>query len=193
MNDFMYLDNQLLIATPSMMDPYFQKSVVYICEHNDRGAMGIIINHPMSITIEDLLVHMEILSAESRDENLPQSISQSVLAGGPVQRERGFVIHRPAGLWQSSFVMPNDLTITTSRDILQALIEHNGPEQLLVALGYAGWEAGQLEVELASNAWINCPVDFNLLFATPAEQRWEMAGHLLGVNLFDMPNTFGHA
>jgi putative transcriptional regulator len=193
MNDFMYLDNQLLIATPSMTDPYFQKSVVYICEHNDRGAMGIIVNHPMSINIEDLLVHMEILSAENNDENLPQSILQPVLAGGPVQRERGFVIHRPAGQWQSSFVMPNDLTITTSRDILQALIEHNGPEQLLVALGYAGWEPGQLEAELASNSWINCPVDFQLLFATPAEQRWEKAGQLLGVNISNLPNTFGHA
>ena len=189
----MYLDNQLLIATPSMTDPYFQKSVVYICEHNDRGAMGIIVNHPMSINIEDLLVHMEILSAENNDENLPQSILQPVLAGGPVQRERGFVIHRPAGQWQSSFVMPNDLTITTSRDILQALIEHNGPEQLLVALGYAGWEPGQLEAELASNSWINCPVDFQLLFATPAEQRWEKAGQLLGVNISNLPNTFGHA
>jgi len=192
MQDSLYLENQLLIATPSMTDPYFQKSVVFICEHNERGAMGIIVNHPMSITIEDLLIHMEILSPENRQENLPAILSQPVLAGGPVQRERGFVIHHPAGKWQSSFVMPNDLTITTSRDILQALVDNQGPARLLAALGYAGWEAGQLEEELINNSWINCPVDFQLLFETPAELRWEKAGQLLGVNLANLLSTVGH-
>lgn len=193
MQSFTYLENQLLIATPGITDSYFQKSVVYLCEHNERGAMGIIINHPMSITIEDLLLHMEIIASETKEQTQPAKLSNPVLAGGPVQRERGFVIHRPAGKWQSSFIMPEDLTVTTSRDVLQAVAEHQGPEQILIALGYAGWEAGQLEEELANNSWINCPVNYQLLFDTPLEQRWEMAGKLLGINLSDLPNTFGHA
>lgn len=193
MSDFVYLDNQLLVATPSMMDPYFQKSVVYICEHSDKGAMGIVINHSMSITLHDLLLHMEIISPNDKEEDLPAIIHQAVLSGGPVQRERGFVLHYPAGNWQSSFVMRNDLTVTTSRDILQAIVNNQGPEKALIALGYTGWEPGQLEEELISNTWINCPADLKLIFDTPAEQRWAAAGKLMGIDLSSLPDTAGHA
>ena len=192
MGDF-NLHNQILIATPSMQDPYFQKSVAYVCEHNDRGAMGIIINHPMSITMADLLHHMELLGNDTDAEEIPLHLQQPVLAGGPLQRERGFVLHRPAGTWQSSFVIDNDLTITTSRDILQAMVDHQGPEQVLIALGYTGWEAGQLEEEIAQNSWINCGVDYRILFDTPPEQRWQAAGRLLGIDLNSFPNAMGHA
>ncbi len=197
MNDTTSFQNQFLIATPGMSDPYFQKCVVYICEHNDRGAMGLIINQPMSITLADLLKHMEILPQDADLTALPAYFQQTIFAGGPLQRERGFMLHSPPGQWQSSFVMQNDVTVTTSRDILQALIEpteeKKNPEKILVALGYANWEPGQLEEELIQNSWLTCPVDKSILFDTPAEQRWEATGHLLGVDLLSFPSVCGHA
>ncbi|MFI4954458.1 MAG: YqgE/AlgH family protein [Gammaproteobacteria bacterium] len=197
MNDLTSLQNQFLIATPGMGDPYFQKCVVYICEHNERGAMGIIINQPMSITLADLLKHMEILPQDAELSNLPAYLQQAIFAGGPLQRERGFVLHSPPGQWQSSFVMESDITVTTSRDILQALVEPSEgkepPEALLVALGYANWEPGQLEEELIQNSWLTSAIDKSILFNTPAEQRWQASGRLLGVDLLSLPSVFGHA
>jgi putative transcriptional regulator len=197
MNDSTSFQNQFLIATPGMSDPYFQKCVVYVCEHNDRGAMGLIINQPMSITLADLLKHMEILAQDADVTVLPAYFQQAIFAGGPLQRERGFVVHSPPGQWQSSFVMQNDVTVTTSRDILQALIEpteeKKNPEKILVALGYANWEPGQLEEELIQNSWLTCPVDKSILCDIPAEQRWEASGKLLGVDLLSFPSVCGHA
>ncbi len=197
MDDLLSLQNQFLIATPGMNDPYYQKCVVYICEHNDRGAMGIIINQPMSITLADLLKHMEILPQDVDVSNLPAYLQQTIYAGGPLQRERGFVLHVPAGEWQSSFVMESDITVTTSRDILQALVEPTEekppPRDLLVALGYANWESGQLEEELTQNAWLTCAIDKSILFDIPAEERWQAAGNLLGVDLLSLPSVYGHA
>ena len=197
MDDLTSLQNQFLIATPGMTDPYFQKSVIYVCEHTERGTMGIIVNQPMSITLADLLKHMEILPQDADLNNLPAYLQQSIYAGGPLQRERGFVIHHPAGHWQSSFVLETDITVTTSRDILQALVQpeegKEPPNELMIALGYTNWEPGQLEEELIQNAWLTCPVDKTILFNTPAESRWEASGRLLGIDLLSLPSAFGHA
>lgn len=197
MTDVISLQNQFLIATPSMTDPYFQKSVIYICEHNERGAMGIIINQPMSITLADLLKHMEILPQDAELTHLPPYLQQAIFAGGPLQRERGFVLHSPPGEWQSSFTLEGNIAVTTSRDILQALVEPSeekmSPEALLVALGYTNWEAGQLEDELTQNSWLTTKMDKTVLFDIPPEQRWEAAGHLLGIDLLSLPSVFGHA
>lgn len=195
MKEFTYLENQLLIATPSIGDPYFHKSLIFLCEHNDEGAMGIMVNQPMNITLSDLLKHMELIKAEEPLEShaIPPSFEQHVLAGGPLQRERGFVLHSPAGTWQSSFTVNESLAVTTSRDILQAVVDGTGPQDVLVALGYTGWDAGQLEEEIIQNHWLNCSVNNDILFRMPAEQRWEAAGHLLGIDLNRFSSFFGHA
>jgi putative transcriptional regulator len=197
MNEPSYLQNQLLIATPGGNDPYFHKAVIYLCEHTSNGAMGIVINQPMNVSIMDLLKHMELVNKEADPETLSTLFEQLVFAGGPLQRERGFVLHHPAGKWQSSFSPSDEVTITTSRDILQALVDgkeqSDMPEDLIVALGYTGWDAGQLEDEITHNFWLTCPANNQILFHTPIEQRWEAAGRLLGIDLNSFPSLFGHA
>lgn len=196
MNDASSLQNQLLIATPGGSDPYFHKAVIYICEHSSSGAMGIVINQPMSVSIIDLLKHMELVNKEVDQEALSPLFQQLVLAGGPLQRERGFVLHHPAGKWQSSFSPNSELAITTSRDILQALVEGTAsemPDDLLIALGYTGWDAGQLEEEISQNFWLTAAADNHILFHTPIEQRWEASGRLLGIDLNSFPSLYGHA
>ncbi|OKY26337.1 MULTISPECIES: YqgE/AlgH family protein [Thalassotalea] len=182
------LENHLLIAMPSLDDPYFNKTVTYICEHNDDGAMGIIINLPINITLNELLAQIE----EDGDEKLPE-LAQQVLTGGPVSRDRGFVLHSPQSGWSSSLALSDDVMITTSKDILQALGSDDAPDKFMVTLGYAGWGPGQLEQEIKANSWLITPADSQILFDTPIEQRWQKATEKLGIDIAHLSTDIGHA
>jgi putative transcriptional regulator len=182
------LQNHFLVAMPALSDSFFHRSVVYLCEHDQNGAMGLIINRPTRVMLEELLSHLEI------DNHADSLKTTPVLFGGPVQKGQGMVIHdqhRPE--WKSSLQLADDIILTTSTDILEAIGQNNGPEHALVTLGYAGWEAGQLEQELAENSWLTVPATRELLFDTPADKRWQAAAQLLGVDIHLMSNTTGHA
>lgn len=185
MSDF--LTDHFLIAMPTLADPNFTHTVTYICEHNSEGAMGIVINRPLELSLGDVLEHMEI-SAGGRVDT-----ATSIYGGGPVQQEHGFVLHQPVGMWESSLAITDEIAVTTSRDILRAIAHGEGPQRYLVALGYAGWGAGQLEQEMADNAWLSGPADLDIIFETPFEQRWAEAAALLGVDLNLLSSDIGHA
>lgn len=187
MTEHTLLSNHFLIAMPALADPNFSQTVTYICEHNDAGAMGIIINRPMEFHLDEVLEHMHIDSERSEVN------SQAVYSGGPVQPERGFVLHSPRGDWESSLDISNGIAVTTSRDILEAMAQGSGPEHSLVALGYAGWGEGQLEQEMAENAWLSGPMTPDLIFDTPAPLRWRAAAAVLGVDLDLLSGQVGHA
>lgn len=178
--------DQFLIAMPGLEDPNFFHSVTYICEHNDHGAMGIVINHPSELTLRTVLEHMNI-EADGDTDRIP------IYSGGPVQPDRGFVLHAPGGTWSSSIQVAEGVALTTSRDILEAMARHQGPEDCLVALGYAGWGAGQLEREIAENAWLTAAADPEILFRLPAGERWQAAADRLGVDLSLLSGDAGHA
>lgn len=181
------LANHFLIAMPSMQDPNFARGVTLVCQHGEDGAMGILINRLSDFTLGDVLGQMRI---ETRDAALAAS---PVLLGGPVQPERGFVLHDGGERWDSSFRVSDGLAITTSRDILVSIAEGDGPRHSLVALGYAGWTAGQLESELQDNAWLTVPADAAVLFETPLERRWQAAARLVGVDLDRLAGYAGRA
>jgi putative transcriptional regulator len=181
------LENQFLIAMPSMGDTYFNKTVTYVCEHNDDGAMGLIINLPVDFTLNELLEQIDA----SKDGML--SLEQPVLNGGPVAPQRGFVLHSPQNCWSSSLALSSDVMITTSKDILMALGTEHAPENYVVTLGYAGWGPGQLEQEIVDNSWLTVPADNQILFNTPIEQRWLKATEKLGIDLAHLSNDVGHA
>jgi putative transcriptional regulator len=182
------LTNQFLIAMPAMEDPNFTQTVTYICEHNEQGALGIVINRPMSeIHLGDLLEQLDVSPKQ------PDVAKRPIFAGGPVQPEHGFILHRPARSWESTLQIDAQIGLTTSQDILTAIADGEGPGEALIALGYAGWGAGQLEQELADNAWLSVPVNYEVLFHVPAEQRWQQAAALLGVDLSLMSSDAGHA
>ena len=181
------LENQLLIAMPSLNDPYFNKTVTYICEHNDDGAMGLIINLPVNITLNELL---EQIDADNKECD---SLEQPVLTGGPVSPQRGFVLHSPQEGWTSSLSLSQDVMITTSKDILMALGTDDAPEAYVVTLGYAGWGPGQLEKEILENSWLTTPADAEIIFKTPIEMRWKKATEKLGIDLAHLSTDIGHA
>ena len=183
------LKDQLLIAMPSLDDPSFSQAVVYVCEHNEEGAMGIVINQPLDVRLEELFDQMEIPCEDSALKE------QKVLFGGPVQHERGFILHEPPGNWDSSLLISekNGTTLTTSRDILEAMVVHEGPPHLLICLGYAGWDSGQLEQEL-TESWLVAPATRQLLFEVPVENRWQAAATAIGINnLNQLSSDIGHA
>jgi putative transcriptional regulator len=182
-----YLTNQFLIAMPGMDDPNFAQTVTLVCEHGERGALGIVINRPLTMDLGDVFAQLGLDASQSRITH------QLVLHGGPVQNDRGFVLHSPGQDWESTLPISERLHVTTSRDILDALASGGGPERCVIALGYAGWEAGQLEDEVARNAWLTVPADESLLFEVPAEERWQAAGRLLGINLLHLSSEAGHA
>jgi putative transcriptional regulator len=181
------LTNHFIIAMPSLLDDNFNHTVTYICEHNEYGSFGIVINRKTDVTLDEIIHQMDIEVSESivRDKY--------IYHGGPVQQERGFILHKPLGEWSSSLKINDHLALTTSRDILEAIALNEGPEQSIIALGYAGWSAGQLEQELANNTWLNCPADEQIIFNIPAEKRWQAAADLLGVNLQLLSSDTGHA
>ena len=181
------LTDHFLIAMPQLADPNFFHTVTYICEHNSDGAMGIVINRPLDLGLDEVLQHMDIPVESEKLSNV------SVYLGGPVQPERGFVLASPIAKWDSMLTINENVAITTSRDILTEIAGDNGPQSYLVALGYAGWGAGQLEHEIAENAWLNGPANTEILFETPNEKRWEAAAALLGVDLNLLSGEAGHA
>jgi len=181
------LTGHFLIAMPSLNDGFFNHTVTYICEHNETGSFGIIINQEAGITLKQIAEEMKIVTGDNYNKN------QSVFIGGPVDQGRGFILHRPTGAWQSSLIVANNVALTTSKDILQAIVNNEGPEDCIVALGYAGWAAGQLDYEMASNTWLSCPADEQIIFNTPIEQRWEAAANLIGVDLSLLSSDAGHA
>lgn len=183
-----YLTNQLLIAMPSLGDPNFSHTVALICEHTEQGALGIVLNRPLDMRLGDVL---EQLSLPNENARLAE---QQVLCGGPVQADRGFVLHRPTEkTWDSTLNVSDQLQVTTSRDVLEAMARGEGPVHATMALGYAGWEAGQLEDEMRQNAWLTAPCDDSIIFDVPYEQRWHAAAKLLGVDLSLISNVAGRA
>ena len=182
-----YLTNQLLIAMPSLGDPNFSQTVALICDHSSQGALAVIVNKPLPMRMAEVFEQLEIQIAAGP---LPQ---RHVLRGGPMQTDRGFVVHRAGGEWDSTLKVSDALHVTTSRDILSAMALGQGPEDALVALGYAGWGGGQLEAEIRANAWLSAPVDLGLIFELPFQSRWEAAGRLLGVDLSRISPISGNA
>ena len=182
-----FLSNQFLIAMPSMEDPNFSQTVTLVCEHSARGALGIVINRPLSMDMGEVFEQLGLDATQSRVARQP------VLHGGPVQTDRGFVLHSPGPGWESTLEVSERIHLTTSRDVLGALAAGQGPERAVVALGYAGWDAGQLEDEMAHNAWLTAPADTSLIFDVPVEERWQAACRLLGVDLLHLSSDAGHA
>lgn len=181
------LTDHFLIAMPAMADPYFTKSLVYIAEHNDRGALGVIVNRPTEMSLTTLLAKIDVPLEAKCFPDLP------VFFGGPVQTDRGFVLHRPVGDWQSTLVVNTEVGLTSSRDILQALARSGQPEDIVVTLGYSGWSAGQLEHELGQNAWLTVPATQSILFELPYQDRLASAMELLGVSRLHLVDEVGHA
>jgi putative transcriptional regulator len=182
-----YLDNQFLIAMPALADPNFSRSVTYVCQHNESGALGITINRPSELHVRDVLSQLDI------DSKNPEWADQYVLVGGPVHPDRGFVLHRSEGEWNSTFEVTNEISLTTSKDILHALAIGEGPRKAVLALGYAGWGAGQLEGEMLQNAWLSCDAGTDIIFDAPLESRWEQAAAVIGVEIQTISGQTGHA
>ncbi len=181
------LANHFLIAMPSLEDGNFSKSVTYICEHDENGALGITINRASEISLQEILLQLQITSVIDEVNN------QTILNGGPVQIDRGFILHSPAGNWESSLKVTDTIAVTTSQDIMQSIANNQGPEKALIALGYAGWGPGQLEYEMSENTWLSCPATADIIFNTPIEKRWTAAAMLLGIDLQLLSNQTGHA
>lgn len=181
------LANHFLIAMPNLRDPNFARTVALICEHTEEGAMGIVINRVTDLTFADVFQQMEVDGTRSAQREHPVHI------GGPVQGNRGFVVHEPVGTWESTLTVGGLLGVSTSRDIIEAIAGNRGPERCLLALGYAGWSPGQLEREIAENSWLAGPVDRQIIFDTPVEARWGAAVKRLGVDLAALSNEAGHA
>jgi len=182
------LMNQFLIAMPDMANPDFSHTVSYICEHNEEGAMGFVINRPMDITVGQLLEQTEIKYSPGS-----QSSHRPVFFGGPVERERGFVLHAGKPDWKASIPISKDISLTTSIDILEAIGQGDGPDDFLLVLGYAGWAGGQLEQEIMQNAWLSSPADTRLLFNENCADSWQQAASLIGVDLQQLHHQAGHA
>jgi putative transcriptional regulator len=180
------LTNHFLIAMPGMADPSFARTVTYLCQHNEEGALGIIVNRPSELTLSDIMEQMEIDVREQAIGQIP------VYFGGPVQPERGFILHEPAGDWSSTLKVSDSISLTTSRDILEAIGQGEGPRKILVALGYAGWGKGQLEREIAENSWLNAPANQSIIFNQPAAGRWKAAAELMGVDISLLTAQAGH-
>lgn len=180
------LTNHFLIAMPGLQDPNFSHTVTYICEHNEEGAMGLVVNSALDMHFDEVLSQMGI-------DDLADIGRMEVLSGGPVQVGRGFVLHSPDREWPSTLKVSDQIWLTASRDILESMAEGQGPKHSLVLLGYAGWEAGQLERELSENAWLTIPADTRVLFEAATDQRWQAAAECVGVDLNLIPTTAGHA
>jgi len=181
------LCNQFLIAMPGMADPNFFTTVTLVCEHNAEGALGIVINRPLDINLGGLF---EQLDLHSDDKELA---SHPVLNGGPVAQERGFVLHNPGRDYESSVAVSADVQLTLSRDVIDDMAAGNGPEKSLVALGYAGWDAGQLEAEMLANAWLTVPASPAVIFDVPFAERWRVAAKTIGIDIDQMSVDAGHA
>ena len=181
------LTNHFLIAMPGLKDPHFSRTVTYVCEHTEHGAMGIVINRPMDIRLGEVLDQLDI------ETSVAGVADKQVYLGGPVQTDRGFVIHSGPVEYDSTLAITPDIRITTSRDVLEAIAQGQGPARTLVALGYAGWGGGQLEEELSANAWLSGPADGDIIFLRAPGERWLAAAQLLGIDLNLLSGEAGHA
>ncbi len=183
---FLSLRDHILISMPSLEDSIFNRSLTYICDHNEYGAMGVIINHPMGLTLGDVFEQLEL-------EVAPQVRDIQVLAGGPVNSQQGLVLHRNQGSWDSTLEITPEICLTASKDIVEAMACDTAPASAQLALGYAGWSPGQLEQELNNNCWLTMPADSAIIFDIPSEERWAAAAKRLGVDLNLISSQTGHA
>lgn len=183
----MNLTGHFLIAMPAMLDPYFAKSVTYICEHNNNGAIGVVINQPIDMRLDALFrqINLEIDNADIAIQN--------VYFGGPVQSDRGFVLHQPVGDWDSTIAIVGNNALTSSKDVLEAVANGEGPNKLLVSLGYAGWAPGQLEEEIGLNAWLSVPANDKVIFDLPNSDKLAAAMSILGLDFANLSESAGHA
>ncbi|MCL2345118.1 MAG: YqgE/AlgH family protein [Desulfobulbus sp.] len=185
--DSVNLTDHFLIAMPALKDPYFSNALVYVCEHNANGALGIIVNRPIDLNLAGLFEKIDIKLEWDNLARLP------VYFGGPVQLDRGFVLHRPLGGWQSTLSINEEIGLTSSRDVLTAVAATGQPAEIIVTLGYSGWGAGQLENELAQNAWLTVPAQSGILFDLPPEERLPAAMQNLGISFTQLSDVAGHA
>ena len=179
--------HHFLIAMPTMADPRFSQTLTYVCEHNEDGALGIVINKPTEMTLSSLFEQIDVPLSNEELRRTP------VHFGGPVQVDRGFVLHRPLGNWQSTLAVDDDVGLTTSKDVLEAVARGEGPKDVIISLGYAGWSAGQLEEEIAQNAWLTVAANASVLFETPAAAKLPAAMRLLGIDISRLSGDGGHA
>ena len=180
------LTDHFLIAMPAMADPNFAKTLTYICEHNEQGALGVVVNRPLDMTLTKLFEQIAV-------ELISEVGGMWVHYGGPVQMDRGFVLHQPLGDWESTLAVNDLVGLTTSKDILEALGRGAGPDKILVSLGYASWAPGQLEFELAQNAWLTVAASPEVIFDLPAEERLAAAMEMLGIDFAKLSDKVGHA
>ena len=191
-SDVLSLTNQFLIAMPSLDDPNFEQSVSYICEHNNEGAMGVVINRATTLSFSDLCEQLEIEITDSDIANYP------IYDGGPVETDRGFILHTPLGEWENTLAVTNEIGLTMSQDIIEAIAEgydsdNKPPKYFIIVLGYAGWSEDQIEDEIAENIWLNVLANSEIIFNTPIDKRWTAAAAALGINLQQLSSDIGHA
>jgi putative transcriptional regulator len=184
------LANHFLVAMPSMDDPIFGGTVVYICEHNDKGVLGVVINKPTDMTMEVLFERIDLKLAEGLRTTV---VNEPIMFGGPVQDDRGFVLHTPHARYSSSLTVTPEVAFTTSIDVLEAVASGNGPQRMLVSIGYSGWSPGQLEEEIGRNGWLTVPADPSVIFDLPIEERYHAAIKLLGIDPMMLTSEAGHA
>ena len=187
MSDDHYFNNQYLIAMPGLVDPIFHHTVTFLCQHTKEGALGIVINRSAEMKLGEIFKQMNI------PFNSEVAAETPIYTGGPVQQDRGFVIHTACGDWDMTLSVSQDISLTTSRDVIEAIAVGEGPDRYLVALGYAGWGEGQLEKEILSNSWLNTPFTKQVLFDTPINQRWNAAANQIGININQLTTPAGHA
>ncbi len=194
------LRNHFLISMPNLEDSYFSQTVTYICDHTENGALGIILNNPLDVKVSEIFKQLNISDNKNiaiENESLTKSVQnigeQAVLAGGPVNVDRGFILHSAGQEWESTLKISSTISLTASKDILVALAENRGPEKALVALGYAGWDPGQLEEEITANSWLTVPADDRIIFDMPFERRWASASNYLGIDINSIHTMAGHA
>lgn len=186
MQDSINLTNHFLIAMPNLADPNFHRSVTYICQHDAQGAVGLILNRATDMGLQELLQQLNI-------EPRPQLQNTAIMYGGPVDPYSGFILHRPHGNWSNTLAVTDEIGLTTSRDVLDAIAGGTGPDDSIVALGYAGWAGGQLENELLNNAWLTLQADADMLFRTPPHLLWQAAANALGIDITQLSGDAGHA
>jgi putative transcriptional regulator len=181
-----YLNNQFIIAMPGLIEPLFHHTVTFLCQHTKEGALGIVINRPADMKLGEIFKQMEISVSALAAAETP------VFSGGPVQQDRGFVVHSACGDWDMTLPVSVDISLTTSRDVIEAIAAGEGPKQYLIALGYAGWSEGQLEKEMLSNSWLNTPCAKQILFETPISKRWNAAASQIGIDINQLTTPAGH-
>lgn len=188
MSDLASLKDHFLLSMPHLESDYFSASLIYLCEHNDDGAMGFVINKPTELNLGEVLAQLEL------DCSTYSLSHQPVYLGGPVSEDRGFLLHSPkAGTWTSTLEITDSLSLSTSMDLLSELAAGQGPEQFIFALGYSGWAPGQLEQEIGANLWLSCPASLDILFAPEPTQKLTLAASALGIDLNLLSTQAGHA